>query len=317
MPYYNASTVGAFAEQTRLRDDVSVELGGRIDLRSAEAIYFVDGSDGQSDRISVTRRELTGAASVGLVRYLERGRSIRARLAYGSRTPNPAERFARGVHHALAVIEQGDTSLTVEHGLKAVLGYGVETDGDIDVHVSAFVQGFGGFIYAQPLPEPALTIRGAFPVLAYAQADALLAGVDFDAHAPLGPLQLGLTANYLYGRRAGAQALPDLAPFRTVFDLGYSRSLRRELKDWRVNLKGEYTARQTQVPVNVFAPAPDDFFLVHFETSAHLAVWGHTLGVHLAARNLFDVAYRDYLDRLRFYADRPGRDVQLRLLYDF
>ena len=317
IPYYDASTVGVFAEQSRLRDDLSLELAARTDLRLADAVYFATDADGQRGRITVRRREVTGAASAGLIRYLDRGQSVRARLAYGSRVPNPAERFADGVHHALAVIERGDTSLTVEHGLKAVVGYGIETDDDVDVHVSAFAQGFRGFIYAQPQAEPALTIRGAFPVLVYAQDDALLAGLDLDVHVPVSVLRLGLTANYLYGRRAGGEALPDLAPFRGALDVGYSRSLRSNLKDWRVNLQGVYTARQTQVPDNLFAPAPEAFFLVHLEASAHVALAGHTLGVHLAARNLLDASYRDYLDRLRFYADRPGRDVQLRLLYDF
>ena len=317
VPYYNASAVGAFAEQSRLTERHRLEFGARVDLRDAEAVYFGPGFDGQRRRISVERREWTGAASAGLVRYLDRGRSLRARLAYGSRTPNPAERFADGVHHALAVIERGDTSLTVEHGLKAVVGYGLETAAGAELHVSGFAQGFRGFIYARQLAEPALTIRGAFPVLEYAQADALLAGLDLDVHVPVSDFRLGLTANYLYGARAGGEALPDLAPLRTGLDVGYSRSLRRALKDWRVNLRGVYTAQQTQVPETLFAPAPGDFLLLHLEAGAHLAVGEHTLGVHLAARNLLDVAYRDYLDRLRFYADRPGRDVQLRLLYDF
>lgn len=317
VPYYDASIVGLFAEQSRLRDGLAIEMSGRVDLRNAEAFYFVRDDEFRSTLISVKRRELTGAASAGLVRYLSLGQSLRARVAYSSRAPNPAERFAEGVHHALAVFEVGDTTLTVEHGLKASLGYGFGDGDGPAVHVSGFAQVFRGFIYAQPRVEPLLTVRGAFPVLDYRQGDALLAGLDLDAHAPLGPMRLGLSANYLYGRRLGGRALPDVAPFRTAVDLSYSRSLGGRVKDWQVTLRGAYTARQTQVPGGLPAPPPADFFLLHLEAATHLVVADRTLGLHVAVRNLADARYRDYLDRLRYYADRPGRDVQLRILYDF
>jgi iron complex outermembrane receptor protein len=32
--------------------------------------------------------------------------------------------------------------------------------------------------------------------------------------------------------------------------------------------------------------------------------------------NLFDVSYRDYLNRLRFYADEIGRNIQLMIKYN-
>ncbi len=319
VPYYNINTYGAFAEQTSVTDKVSWSLGARVDYRQTDAIYFDSGDDGgaRNERVDLGRREWVGAASAGVVRYFDRGASLRGRLAYASRTPNPAERFADGVHHALAVIERGDTSMQVEHGLKASLGVSFEPREKVAIHLTGFAQAFSNFIYAQQAAAPELTIRGTFPVFEYRQADALLVGVDFDVHAPLGPLQVNTQVSYLYGERRGGQALPDISPFRIGSGLSYSRSFNRRLKDWRAGINGAYTARASYTPDNLLAPAPDAYFLLSAELSGHVLFGEQTLGVHLTANNLLDARYRDYLDRLRFYADRPGRDVQVRLSYDF
>lgn len=317
VPYYNLGTIGAYAEQSRVGEESSVELAARGDLRRTEAIYFATQAGGERGRVTVDRNEFVGAASAGFVRYLSPKARLRTRLAYSSRTPNPAERFANGVHHALAVIERGDTSITVEHSLKALVGFGLEPKNGTSFHVAGFVQGFRGFIYAQQLLEPELTVRGAFPVLEYEQDDALLAGVDIDVHVPIQYFQIDAEASYLYGRRKGGLDLPDLAPLRVKSALSYSRSLGKRVKDYRLATSASYTARQWQVPPTLLAPAPGAYFLLGTEVSGHLAFGKQTLGVHLTATNLLNTPYRDYLDRLRFYADRPGRDVQLRLLYDF
>ncbi len=317
VPYYNLGTYGAYAEQRHVGEATSVELAARGDFRQTEAIYFARQDDGARGKVTVERNEFVGAASAGVVRYLSPRSRVRARLAYSSRTPNPAERFADGVHHALAVIERGDTSVGVEHSLKALVGLGHEPTDGPSFHVAGFVQGFRGFIYAQQSAEPELTIRGAFPVLEYEQADALLAGLDVDVHVPIRRFTVDAEASYLHGRRRGGEYLPDLSPFRVKTALSYGRSLGKQVKDYRLAVSGSYTARQTQVPPTLLAPAPGDFFLLGAELSGHLALGGQTLGVHLTATNLLNTVYRDYLDRLRFYADRPGRDVQIRLLYDF
>ena len=41
------------------------------------------------------------------------------------------------------------------------------------------------------------------------------------------------------------------------------------------------------------------------------------LQLHLLGSNLLDTTYRNYLNRLRFYADEMGRNVQLNLKYQF
>ncbi|MEK9782801.1 MAG: hypothetical protein VW266_07640 [Flavobacteriales bacterium] len=44
---------------------------------------------------------------------------------------------------------------------------------------------------------------------------------------------------------------------------------------------------------------------------------GKYLQLQLSGSNLLNTTYRNYLNRLRFYADEMGRNVQLNLKYQF
>ena len=317
IPYFDVAAGGLYAEERRVGERWTLEAGGRLDFRDTRAL-ITRRRNREEGLVVVEREEWSGALSLGAARFAPGGSSLRARLTYASRTPNPAERFADGVHHGLAVIERGDTSLGVEHGVKAVVGYGFAAgEGGPEAHVTGFVHGFRDFVYQLPRAEPELTVRGAFPVLDYRQGDALLAGVDLDAHAPLGPLRLDAAAGYVYGVLRGGAPLPDVPPWRLAADLSHGRGLGGRWKDYRVGLGVEHVGRQTRVPEILPRAAPDAYTLLRLEASAHVAAGPGTLGLHLAVANLADATYRDYLDRLRYYAARPGRDVRVRLLYDF
>lgn len=317
IPFYDATSFGAYVDGRLIKEKTTWEVSARSDVRTTTAAWPVRDENGFTTRKEWSQTDWTGALSVGAAHYMAEGKSLRARLVYSSRMPNPAERFADGVHHALAVIELGDTTLAIEHSVKGVVGYGLEKENGFEVHASVFGQLFDGFIYQQNLPDPVLTVRGAFPVVAYQQSDALLAGIDLDVHVPVGPLQLDAELGYLYGQRANGEALPDIAPWRLSSELSYSQTTNGRLKDWRVAAMVQQTGEQRRVPDELPAAAPSAYTLLGLEASSHLVLGDNVLGVHLSVLNLLNTDYRDYLDRLRFYAARPGRDVQLRLLYDF
>ncbi len=317
IPFYNTQTVGAYTEQRWTSEQLTLEFNGRLDFRQTYAKWF-DRTEQGNKLFVFDASELIGAAAVGAERRWSEW-SARARLAYASRTPNPAERFADGVHHALATIEQGDTTLRIEHALKATVGLSYEDQEGLEVFISGFMHRFNDFIYQRQLPDPALTVRGAFPVLAYEQNDATLVGVDVDAHLPLSKfLRLDVRGNYLRGTLATGEPLPDISPVRFEAEFAYAKTANERLKDWRISLIAMGATRQSRIPNFLLAPPPRGYTLLAASLGGHLAL-GKTnvLGVHLRVNNLLNKAYRDYLDRLRFYADKPGRDVQLRLLYDF
>ena len=63
--------------------------------------------------------------------------------------------------------------------------------------------------------------------------------------------------------------------------------------------------------------APDAYTLASVSAGAKLRVGVQTLRVDLQVRNLFDVSYRAFLSRYKAYADDPGRNVSVRVGFDF
>ena len=318
IPFYNQQSLGIWADRNGLTGSWAWELGGRLDWRHTLGKWFVSDEVEGRTLAELQRYEWLGSASAGLVWYRNDESLWRSRLSYASRTPNAAERFADGVHHALAVIQKGDTTLRVEHGLKWQNSYSYTPSELFEIHFGGFVHAFNGYIYQQALAEPSLTVRGAFPVFEFRQGDALLAGLDLDIHGRGAAWNWGLEANYLYGSLLeDGSALPDIAPLRVRAELGYGRTLSGRIKDWRLALWSVGQSRAWMAPEILPAAPPPGFVLMGLDLSSHIALGQKSLGFHFTVNNLLNARYREYLDRLRFYADRPGRDFQLRLIYDF
>ena len=76
-------------------------------------------------------------------------------------------------------------------------------------------------------------------------------------------------------------------------------------------------AEQTRVPQNFdaidFPRPPAAYFLLGAEVGSALRVGQQPLLWSLAVSNALNSRYRDYLDAFRYFIDRPGRDVALRI----
>ena len=71
-------------------------------------------------------------------------------------------------------------------------------------------------------------------------------------------------------------------------------------------------------PGGDFAPPPSGYALWNAQLSGQLVLSeSNRLELTLTVDNLLDTAYRDYLNRFRYYADDMGRNVSLRARYVF
>jgi iron complex outermembrane receptor protein len=85
-----------------------------------------------------------------------------------------------------------------------------------------------------------------------------------------------------------------------------------------VELATTFVRRQDRYPQNVdYLPPPPGYVNVDCTLGADLIVGAQPLQCSLSVHNLFDLSYRDYLSRFRYYIDEPGRDIILRLNVPF
>ncbi len=164
------------------------------------------------------------------------------------------------------------------------------------------------------------------------QTDALLAGfdvnIDFNIDAKW---NLSNTTSYVYGEDVDQnRPLIDIPAFRTRSGLTYSN---KEWLNLNVMLQHQFVAMQNRYPDNNFEayiPTTDSFELVDistpppaynlFDLSANIDLEiSNNVGLNIGAGvdNLFNTNYREYLNRLRYFADDTGRNIflQLKLIY--
>ena len=101
-------------------------------------------------------------------------------------------------------------------------------------------------------------------------------------------------------------------------------SLRKQMKAhgyWR-ELEAEVSSlivlRQQRYPTGLdFTDPPPGYQLLNATLSAARRLGMHELRIGIRGSNLLNSAYRDYLDRFRYYADARGIDVQIWLAFIF
>ena len=74
------------------------------------------------------------------------------------------------------------------------------------------------------------------------------------------------------------------------------------------------TEQQNRVPENSdYAKPPSAYTLFDAEAGTDIYFGKQKMSVIFQVNNLFDVAYRDYLNRFRYFTDEMGRNFTFRL----
>lgn len=230
-----------------------------------------------------------------------------------SRPPNVAELFSDGLHHSAARIELGDLRLNPEQSHRFSASYLGETS-TIKWQLDGYVNRIQNYIYLVPTGTQQ-TIRGAFPVWSYMQSNAFLFGVDAWTQFELSDhWRYKLITSYIYAQDIeNDEGIIDIPPFQIRNQIRYQN---QSWNNFSSSLISDLMARQTRFPeaLNQLSPPPAAFHLLHFQNSIDLN-WFQNTKVQLSfnINNLLNTSYKDYLNRLRFFADELGRNFQIQI----
>jgi iron complex outermembrane receptor protein len=311
IPDFTNLTTSLFGIERYIRDRYELEAGLRFDYRRMEASRFNASQEKETPTFHFTNLNFSVG---GRYRFNRKWTGV-WHLGTAFRPPGVHELYSQGLHHATASIEEGNPDLKVERGIKNVLTMryaGSKTQ----LEISGYANLIRGFIYLQPEEELRLTIRGAFPVFRYIQTDGLLVGGDITlSHTFNNWLRYEGQASLLSATDLDLDApLFGMPPFRfrhTLQHIIWNDSARPrgvELQ-WGV----DHVLRQTRVPAFDFAPSPAGYALLFASLTVDVNRWRWIVGVD----NALNTRYRDYLDRLRYFADSPGRNVYLKMNFIF
>ncbi|MFM9986564.1 MAG: TonB-dependent receptor [Flavobacteriales bacterium] len=316
IPNFEKNTLGIFAIERLHRPGSKLEweLGLRYDIAS-QHVFMRQGDS----IVSPEFHYRAVSANAGFSCQRNDKLTLRMNLDSACRPPAINEMYSNGLHHGVAAIERGDPNLGVERS------FGIELSGEykskaVSMEVQPFVQYIHQFIFLQPASEPVLTIRGAFPAFDYTQTNALLAG--YDARMAISfsnQLQLGFKSSLLraYNLETGNH-LVQMPSDSYELTAGYHREKWRGLRDVFLNAGTLLRNKQWRVAATEdYAGSPSAYTICFVQLGCSIPMGHQLLAVSLACENIFNVSYREYLNRFRYYSDEIGRSLSLRLSVPF
>jgi len=245
---------------------------------------------------------------------------------YAMRNPAINERYSNGLHQGVSGIELGDEEIQTEKGFKNTLEYTWLPNANFSLSGLVYHQHFEDFIFLNPQDEVQLTIRGAFPVFKYEQTDANIYGFDVSTQFTLSSSVLGqLKYSYLKGEDVmNSRPLVYMPPnslfgsltYRVKQALTVTKNFR--LEDTEMDLNYRSVFEQTNITAEQdFAAPPSAYSLLGAKVSTNVIFTRHKIRCFIKGDNLFNVAYRDYLNRQRYFSDDLGVSVTFGLNYKF
>ena len=187
------------------------------------------------------------------------------------------------------------------------------------------------FIYLRPF-DFISTIRGPFPLWEYQQTDAELYGIDITAKYDVtNNIKLLNKTSFIKGNDLETNLpLIDIPSFNTNNQItfnnedwyNFSASLKsewvfeqNEFPDFNFDIQNQLTGQMLTIDISTPPPA---YHLLHFYTEATFSFSKEiNLNVALGVNNIFDTSYRNYLNRLRYFADDLGRNITLQLQLNY
>lgn len=325
IPNFASVGYGAFAIEKYHKDNWNAEAGLRYDYKYLSA----DGYDMYSQRYGGEHDFHNITYSLGGAWQATPHTVLSSNIGVAWRAPQVNELYSSGLHHGAGTYNLGEASLSPETGAKWItsLSY-THPERGIYLTADAYVQLIKNYIYDYPTGETRTLFSGVYPIFQYTQADALFRGVDIDASVRLA--QWGAFAQRLsYGLRGSVvfanelktdRYFPFIPPPRLSQSLEWKAQPKGLFQTLEASIGHTFVAKQTRFEPSqeLVATTPDAYHLFEAAVGGTIAIAEQqTLSVRLSCENLFNQLYKEYTNRFRYYAHDLGRNVYLRLNYNF
>ncbi len=348
IPDYDKYDFGLFAIGSyELNTDWTLDAGARYDFSRIDAKKFYRESRWQErsydlDFADIVLKDLgtqlltnpvfdyhNFSGTAGFHYEINQKDHLRFNYAFSQRAPNPSELFSDGLHHSAARIELGDLRIKSETSSKLSASLERNTD-KWGYTLAPYLNNINDFILLEPTGVE-FTIRGAFPVWSYRQTNAVLVGIDASLY---NNWSSQIRTDHKFAWVKGTDKEKD-TPLINIPAANFTNSISYTNPKWNnflVSLESQFVFEQTRFPPNieVFSPQqqenvvldintpPDAYHLLSLNTEASFTLKKpNDLTVGLSATNLLNTKYRDYLNRQRYFVDDMGRNISLRLIFNY
>jgi iron complex outermembrane receptor protein len=348
IPDYNKYDLGAFGiAEYELNENLILDAGIRYDFSRINAKKFYRASRWEErgyeeDFESIVIEDLgtqlltnpvfdfhNVSATSGLAYDFGTDTSFRFNYSLAQRAPNPSELFSEGLHHSAARIELGDLRIVSETSNKISLSL-EKNSSKWGYTIAPYLNAINNFIILEPT-DVEFTIRGAFPVWAYRQTNAQLIGLDASVYNNwTSKIRTDHNFSWVRGTDVGTNIpLINMPPANINNSISYRNP---SWKNLVLGLESMYVFEQGRFPpnINVFSPEqqqevelaintpPPAYHLLAIDAETSYSIKNkNDFKIGLRVTNLLNTSYRDYLNRLRYFVDDLGRNISLRIIYNY
>jgi iron complex outermembrane receptor protein len=316
IPDYLSYQTGAFGLIQKQKNNWLYELGGRLDHK-----YFSVAKISNERTIENYLNQFHNYSISGGIKYqITSNVKISLNSGYVLRSPEINELYSNGLHQGVSGIEVGNANLKSEKSFKTTLTTDWRFADKLFIQLANYYQNISDYIYLQPQLEFRNTIRGTFPVFAYEQTNARIFGFDCMASYELSEKLKWMTKySFIKG-----DDFKNKIPLVGMPANNLTNSLKfnfNDFKNWKntsTTLSGQYVFKQTHLLVSQdFIPAPSSYFLLGLQAASSYQMKKTSLKLSLRAENLLNTSYRDYLNRLRYFANEMGINITGGINYTF
>lgn len=311
IPNYDMLNAGLYLIEKYSKGPLELEGGLRYDYRTISTARFIGSELEEAD---LQYNNFT--AFFGTYYQINPNLAFRSNLGSAWRPPNVNELFSQGLHHGAAAVEIGDADLDSEKSLKWVNSLefeGKKSTGELTVYANQIRD----YIYLNPTGETFVSLRGTFNVYEYLQANAFFWGVDFSGSYELTEsLQAYAKGSIIRARNTETDEFFPFIPSDRM-DWGLSYQLDRGSKTHHFNLSNMLVARQKREPVFDLAPAPPGYALFNVGYRYELPFQGNRLNLGLQVQNIFNTEFKEYMNRFRYFTADMGRNLLIKINYQF
>ncbi len=351
VPNYDSKRAGVYLIESLAAGSTTFELGFRYDYMDAQ----ITGREPDNTiyRNNILYENIT--ATLGFKKDMQSGNTFRSNFGTAWRPPNVAELYRFGQHSFFleyglwrytinedydfvsttqGILDENDRAVPPEVGYKWINTYEVNKE-NFRAEVTGYVNYIKNYIYSKPAGLTR-TPRGYFVYFIYDQTDALFWGIDLTTewtHSDL--FTSGIRGSYLWSKQIEENDnFAGQPPAKLSYEMNFLPKI-KGLNNHSLKLYLGYTFKQYQHPriltVDEFLyanqngvdrfkddasdfdllPPPDGYLMSNFSWSAD---W-KKIGWRFQVKNIFNVSYRNYTDRLRYFADDLGRNFILSLTY--
>lgn len=242
-------------------------------------------------------------------------------LSLASKLPNINELHSNGLHHSTASIEIGNNNLKLEKAFQwnTILQYNFKKY----LQIEAFyrLQYIKDYIFLAPDSLPTLTIRGAFPTFNYNATNAFVQNISLQAQSTFTSFaSLIFQYNLVRAKDVNTNDYIIFMPAdRLNTSIRFFKDFKKRASSY-IEFGYQYVLKQKRTPQKIkdYKEVPNRYGLFNAKIGSDINLKSnHKLHISVQFENILNQSYRDYLNRLRYFADEIGFNSTIRIQYFF